>query len=90
VFTLQTRKIRIISGVGSKSSCRNPLKKLDVLPVSCQYMLFLMMFVGDNQKKMRPTYLYMDWIPGTRISCSCLFLVFVFTERCFLLCYEDL
>jgi len=39
-----------MSGVGSKSSCRNLFKKLDVLPVTCQYKLSLMMFVGDNQK----------------------------------------
>ena len=50
MFTLQTRIIRIMSGVGSKSSCRTVFKKLDVLPVSCQYILSLMIFVRDNQK----------------------------------------
>ena len=50
MFTLQTRIIRIKSGVGSKSSRKNLFKKLDVLPVSCQYILSLMMFVGDKQK----------------------------------------
>jgi hypothetical protein len=36
VFTLQKRIIRIMSGVGAKSSCRNLFKKLDILPVSCR------------------------------------------------------
>jgi hypothetical protein len=47
VFTLQNR---IMSSVWPKNSCRNLLKKLDVLPPSCQYILSLKMFVVDNQK----------------------------------------
>jgi len=39
-----------MSGVGSKSSCRNLFKKLDILPVSCQHILSLMMFVQNKQK----------------------------------------
>jgi hypothetical protein len=50
VFTLQKRIIRIMSGVGAKSLCRNLFKILDILPVSCQYISSLMMFVIDNQE----------------------------------------
>ena len=45
-----------MSGVGSKNSCRNLFRELDILPVSCQYILSLMMFVVDKQKSYQ-TYL---------------------------------
>jgi hypothetical protein len=50
VFTSQKRIIRIMSGVGAKSACRNLFKKLDILPVTCQYIFSSMMSVLDNQK----------------------------------------
>jgi hypothetical protein len=50
VFPLQKRVIRIMSGVGAKSSFSNLFKKLDTLPVPCQYILSLMLFVTDNAK----------------------------------------
>jgi hypothetical protein len=40
---------RIISGVGSKSSCRGLCRKFNILPVVCQYILSLMLFTVDNQ-----------------------------------------
>jgi hypothetical protein len=49
VFILQTRIIRIMTRVGSRSSCRGLFKKLDILPVPCQCIFSLMMFVVDNQ-----------------------------------------
>jgi hypothetical protein len=36
VFILQKRIIIIMTGVGSRSSCRGLFKKLDILPVPCQ------------------------------------------------------
>jgi hypothetical protein len=42
-----------MSGVGAKSSCRNLFKKLHILPVSCQYIFSLMMFVIDNQENFK-------------------------------------
>ena len=51
VFKLQKKVIRIISGVGPKDSCRDLFKKLNILPLSCEYILSLMMFVIDNQTK---------------------------------------
>jgi len=38
LFTSQNTKIRIISVVGAKISCRNLFKKIDILPVSFQYI----------------------------------------------------
>jgi hypothetical protein len=49
VFILQRRIIRITAGVGPRSSCRGLFKKLDILPVPCQYIFSLMMFVVDNE-----------------------------------------
>jgi hypothetical protein len=43
--------IRIISGVGPRDSCRNLFKELDILPLSGEYILSLMLFVVDNQNK---------------------------------------
>jgi hypothetical protein len=54
VFTLQMIIIRIMSGVGAKSSCRNLFKKLDILPVSCEYIFSLMKFLIENQEKFQP------------------------------------
>jgi hypothetical protein len=43
--------IRIISGVGPRDSCRNLFKKLDILPLSSECILSLMLFVIDNQNR---------------------------------------
>jgi hypothetical protein len=48
VFKLQKRTIRIMAGVRSRCSCRGLFKRLDVLPVPCQYIFSLMTFVVDN------------------------------------------
>jgi len=39
-----------MSGVGPRSSCRNLFRKLNILPIACQYKLSLMLFLVDNQK----------------------------------------
>jgi len=49
VFILQKGIIRIMSGIEATRSCRGLFEKLDILPVSCQYILSLMLFVIDNQ-----------------------------------------
>jgi len=38
-----------MSGIEATRSCRGLFEKLDILPVSCQYILSLMLFVIDNQ-----------------------------------------
>jgi hypothetical protein len=38
-----------MSGVESKGPCRGLFKKLDIVPVPCQYTLSLILFVIDNQ-----------------------------------------
>jgi hypothetical protein len=42
---------RIISGVGPRDSCRKLFKKLDILPLSCEYIISLRLFVIDNKNK---------------------------------------
>jgi hypothetical protein len=49
VFKLQKEVIRIISGVVPRDLCRGLFGKLDILPLSCEYILSLMLFVIDNQ-----------------------------------------
>jgi hypothetical protein len=48
VFTLQ-KKNRVMSVVGPRSSCRG-FRRLKILPLACQYILYLMLFVIDNLK----------------------------------------
>jgi hypothetical protein len=50
VFKLQERVVMLISGVGTRSSCRSLFRKLNILPIACQYILSLMFFLIDNQK----------------------------------------
>ena len=45
IFKLQNRVNRIMSGMAPRESCSNLYKKLNILPVPCQYMLPLMLFV---------------------------------------------
>ena len=42
--------VRVMSGVGPRSSCRNLCRKLNILPIACQYILYLMLYLVDNQK----------------------------------------
>jgi hypothetical protein len=53
VFKLQKKVIRIISGVGPADSCRGLFRKSDILPLSCEYILSLTLFVIDNQNNFR-------------------------------------
>ena len=39
-----------MSDVGLRSSHRNLNRKLNILPIACQYTLSLMLFLVDNQK----------------------------------------
>ena len=48
VSILQKTIVRIMAGFWSRSSCRRLFKTLDILPVSCQYIFSLTMFVADN------------------------------------------
>jgi hypothetical protein len=45
VFKLQKK---VISGVGPRDSCRSIFRKLDILPLSCEYILSLKFFVIDK------------------------------------------
>jgi hypothetical protein len=49
VFKLQKNVIRIISGVGSRDSCRGLFRKLDILQLSCEHIFSLTLFVIDHQ-----------------------------------------
>jgi hypothetical protein len=52
VFKLQKRIDRIMAGVESRSSCGKLFQKLDILPVPCQYIFSLIIFVTDNLGKL--------------------------------------
>jgi hypothetical protein len=48
VFLLQKRIIRIMLGLGPRSSCRGAFRKLDILIVPSLYIYALMIFVVNN------------------------------------------
>jgi hypothetical protein len=46
---MQKKAIRIMEGCGKRVSCRNLLKKLHILPLTSQYMLYLLTFAVQNK-----------------------------------------
>jgi hypothetical protein len=49
IFLLQKKAIRTMLGCGSRVSCRNIFKDLDILPLASQYIFSLSMFVLQNK-----------------------------------------
>jgi hypothetical protein len=52
VFRLQ-KKVRIMPSAEPRAPCRGLFKKLEILPVPCQYTLSLMLFVIDNSNSLQ-------------------------------------
>jgi hypothetical protein len=50
IFRIQKKAIRIMEECGNRVLCRNLFKKLQILPLTSQYMLSLLMFVVQNKK----------------------------------------
>ena len=50
IFRIQKKAITIMEGCGDRVSCSNLYKKLQILPLTSQYMLSLLMFVVQNKK----------------------------------------
>jgi hypothetical protein len=48
VFTLQKKIIRIVAGATPINSCRNLLKKVEILPLPYEYIFSLMNFIVNN------------------------------------------
>jgi hypothetical protein len=49
IFRIQKKAIRIMEGCGNRVLCRNLFKKLQILPLTSQYMLSLLMLVVQNK-----------------------------------------
>jgi hypothetical protein len=50
IFTLQKKIIRIMVGALPRAPCRSLFKKLEIVPIPCQYILSLMNFILNNQE----------------------------------------
>jgi hypothetical protein len=50
IFRMQKRIIKIMIGCKNRVSCRNPFRRLGILPFVSQYILSLMLFVVKNKK----------------------------------------
>jgi len=44
-----------MADIGSRSSCKRLFQKLDILPVPCQYIFSLIIFVANNGEIFRLT-----------------------------------
>jgi hypothetical protein len=53
IFRLQKCIIRIIFGCKSRDSCRQPFKKIQILPLPSQYILTLLLFVVQNRNQFK-------------------------------------
>jgi hypothetical protein len=49
IVILQKRAVRIITGHGSRTSCRNLFKQLKILPMKSQYIFSILLFVTKNR-----------------------------------------
>jgi len=49
IFRIQKKAIRVMEGCGNRVSCRNLFRKLQILPLTSEYMLSLLMFVVQNK-----------------------------------------
>jgi len=49
IFRTQEKAIRIMEGCGNRVLCRNLFKKLQILPLTSQYMLTLLRFLVQNK-----------------------------------------
>jgi hypothetical protein len=56
VFTLQKKIFRIMVDAQPRTSCRSLFKKLEILPVPCQYILSLMNFIVNNQEHFQTNF----------------------------------
>jgi hypothetical protein len=51
VFIIQKKIIRIMAGVKQRISCRELIKKFNILPLVSEFLLSLLSFVVDNAEK---------------------------------------
>jgi hypothetical protein len=53
IFRLQKRAIRIITNSGSRESCRELFKKMEILPLLSQFIFSLLLFIVNNKDQFR-------------------------------------
>jgi hypothetical protein len=56
LLKLQKRVVRIMTGHGNKTSCRDLFKKWEILPLKSQYMFSILLFVVKNKKHFITNY----------------------------------
>jgi hypothetical protein len=49
IFKMQKKAIRIMEGCGYRVSCRDLFKKFQILPLTSQYILSLLLFIVENK-----------------------------------------
>ena len=85
--------IRIMEECGNRVSCRNVFKKLQILPLTSQCMLSLLMFVCGSKQKSFPekqwkSYAYWTvhhcdiWIKVDQLDDTC-FIMSIYCSTCF-------
>jgi hypothetical protein len=49
LFKLQKKAVRIMTGHGNRTSCRDLFKKLEILPLKSQYIFYILLSVVKNK-----------------------------------------
>jgi hypothetical protein len=70
VFLIHKRIIRIMLGLGPRSSCRGVFRKLDILTVPSLYIYALIMFVVNNSDSFQSNSTIYCINTGQKISCT--------------------
>jgi hypothetical protein len=50
LFKLQKRVVCIMTGQGTRASCRDLFKEMEILPLKSQYISSILLFVVKNKK----------------------------------------
>jgi Na+/H+ antiporter NhaA len=66
VFTLKRNFFKITICMKHRISCSRQMKKLEILPAPCQYILLLMTFIVNNEAVFKQIYPYTVLIQGIK------------------------
>jgi hypothetical protein len=66
IITLQKKMIGIMVGAHTRTHCKSLFKKLEILPVPCQYIFSLTNFLVDNQENFQTNSSVYNIVKGNK------------------------
>jgi hypothetical protein len=67
LFVLQKRAIRLITGQGNRTSCRQIFKQLEIFPLKSQYIYSILLFVSKHKHFLQPILIGIIYKPDKEI-----------------------